>query len=174
MNRSRAPLPVAVDAVEAVRARKWTIGTAESLTAGLFAAMIADVPGASAVLRGGMIVYATDLKHELAGVPEKVLERHGAVSAETARALAIGAARRCGADVGVGLTGVAGPAPQEGHAVGTVHVGLSAPGREPWSVELLLAGDRGQVREAACVTALGLLADLASGGDDDIGNESGR
>lgn len=174
MDGSRAPLPAAVDAVRALRARQWTVGTAESLTAGLLAATIADVPGASAVLRGGLIVYATDLKHVLAGVPEDVLGRHGAVSAETARALATGAARRCAADVGIGLTGVAGPDRQEGHPVGTVHVGLSVAGRDPWSVELLLAGDRGQIRRAACAAALELLVNLAAGGDDDTGNESGR
>jgi len=168
----RQPRPAAVAAVDALRARRWTVGTAESLTAGLLAATIADVPGASEVLRGGLVVYAADLKHHLAGVPAEVLERHGAVSAETAQALADGAARRCAADVGIGLTGVAGPGRQEGWPVGTVHLGVSAPGREPWSIPLRLEGDRGQIRDAACLAALELLADLGATDHDD-GNESG-
>lgn len=152
----------AADAVTALRGRGWTLGTAESLTAGLLAATIADVPGASAVLRGGLVVYATDLKHTLAGVPPEVLDRHGAVSAETARALAAGAALRCGADVGVSLTGVAGPDRQEGRPVGTVYAGLAVPGQEPRSVRLSLSGDRRHIRTAACTAALGLLVDAAT------------
>lgn len=101
-----------------------TIATAESLTAGLCAATIAEVPGASAVLRGGVIVYATDTKHDLAGVSEQTLKEHGPVSAETAAELAEGVAGRCSADVGVALTGVAGPDPQDGHPVGEVFIGI--------------------------------------------------
>lgn len=170
-----APDPAAVAAVSVLLARGWTLATAESLTAGLLASTIAGVPGASAVLRGGLVVYATDLKHELAGVPREILARHGAVSGETARALAAGAARRCGADVGVGLTGVAGPDLQEGKPAGTVHVGVSVPGVDPWSVELSLPGDRGAVRRGACAAALELVV-RAAGDDDaaDNGNESGR
>lgn len=160
----------AAAAVAALRGRGWTVATAESLTAGLLAATIAEVPGASTVLRGGLIVYATELKHDLAGVPAEILARHGAVSAETARALAVGAARRCGADVGVGLTGVAGPDRQEGQPVGTVHVGVSTPGREAWSVRMTLAGDRGAIRRAACDAALDLLVGMV---DEEPGNESG-
>ncbi|WP_173674751.1 CinA family protein [Dietzia sp. WMMA184] len=176
MDPSGAVSPPAAAAVTALRDRGWTLATAESLTAGLLAATVAEVPGASTVLRGGLIVYATDLKHELAGVPAEVLERHGAVSPETARALARGAALRCGADVGVGLTGVAGPEPQEGRPVGTVHVGLTVPGMEPWSVPLALTGDRSRIRTAACAAALELVIAAATGegtGDDDDGNESG-
>lgn len=163
-------------AVEALRSRGWTLATAESLTAGLLAATVAEVPGASAVLRGGLIVYATDLKHDLADVPTDILSRHGAVSAETARALAAGAARRCGADVGVALTGVAGPERQEGLPVGTVYLGLCVPGRDPWSVPLQLAGDRGRIRLAAAGAALEQIVLLAAEAADDVdglGNESG-
>lgn len=156
----------AADLVSALTAREWTVATAESLTAGLLAATIADVPGASAVLRGGLVVYATELKHSLAAVPEEILAAHGAVSAETARALASGAASRCGAAVGIGLTGVAGPDRQEGKAVGTVHVGVSVPGREPWSVELSLDGGRRRIRECACVAAMELVTDVARTPDE--------
>lgn len=157
-------------AVAALRSRGWTLATAESLTAGLLAATVAEVPGASAVLRGGFVVYATDLKHSLAGVPDGVLARHGAVSGETARALADGAALRCGADVGIGLTGVAGPDRQEGHRAGTVHLGVSAPGSPSWSLGLMLEGDREAVRTGACAAALDQLVAIALEGS---GNESG-
>ncbi|CAM2815808.1 CinA family protein [Corynebacterium jeikeium] len=116
--------PAAEHLVREFTRRGLTIATAESLTAGLCAATIAEVPGASAVLRGGVIVYATELKHDLAGVSEETLRAHGPVAAETAAELAKGAARRCGADVGVALTGVAGPDPQDGHPVGEVFIGI--------------------------------------------------
>lgn len=116
--------PAAEHLVREFTRRGLTIATAESLTAGLCAATIAEVPGASAVLRGGVIVYATELKHDLAGVSEETLRAHGPVAAETAVELAEGAARRCGADVGVALTGVAGPDPQDGHPAGEVFIGI--------------------------------------------------
>ena len=176
MSSPGLPNPLAVDAVAALRSRGWTLATAESLTAGLLAATVAQVPGASTVLRGGLIVYATDLKHGLAGVPSDVLARHGAVSAETARALATGAAGRCGADIGVGLTGVAGPDRQEGQPAGTVHLGLCAPGLDAWSVALNLDGDRDRIRTAAVDAALVQIAQLAGGAahsDPGDGNVSG-
>lgn len=163
--------PVAAEVVAALAGRGWTLATAESLTAGLVAARIAGVPGASAVLRGGLVVYATELKSSLAGVPDRILRRHGAVSPETARALADGAVRRCGADVGIGLTGVAGPDEQEGHPVGTVHVGVRVPGRPTWAVHLTLDGDRSDIRETACSRALRLLLPEIR---PEVGNESGR
>lgn len=110
--------------VERAGAAGVTVATAESLTAGQIAATIADVPGASAVLRGGLIVYATDLKRDLAGVDAGLLDDRGPVDPDVARALAEGAARRCRADIGIGATGVAGPDPQDGHAVGEVYVAV--------------------------------------------------
>ena len=83
-----------------------TVATCESLTAGLLAATLADVPGASAALRGGLVTYATDLKHTLARVPQEVLVAHGPVARETAIAMARGVRDVCGADWGVSLTGV--------------------------------------------------------------------
>lgn len=102
-----------------------TLATAESLTAGLCAATIAEVPGASSVLRGGLVVYATDLKATLAGVSPEVLNDFGPVSAEVARALALGASQQCQADIGIGLTGVAGPESQDGHPVGEIYVAVA-------------------------------------------------
>ncbi|WAL63688.1 CinA family protein [Amycolatopsis cynarae] len=108
--------------------RGETVATAESLTAGLVCATLTEVPGASAVVRGGLVVYATDLKAKLAGVDEALLAEHGAVHPEVAAQLAAGARERCGADWGLGLTGVAGPDPQDGVTPGTVHIALAGAG----------------------------------------------
>jgi nicotinamide-nucleotide amidase len=107
-----------------------TVATAESLTAGEIAATIAAVPGASAVLRGGLIVYATDLKGTLAGVDDELLAAKGPVDPDVARGLAKGAASRCGADIGLGVTGVAGPDSQDGHPVGEVYIAVWSPPRQ--------------------------------------------
>jgi nicotinamide-nucleotide amidase len=144
-----------------------TVATAESLTAGLLAATIAGVPGASVVLRGGLVVYATDLKHSLAGVSDEVLATEGPVAASTAEQLAVGARIRCGADWGVGLTGVAGPDAQGGHPVGTVFLGLAGPGHTE-VVRLKLDGDRWTIRIGATHTAIReLLRYVRAGGTSD-------
>ncbi|MCX4094301.1 CinA family protein [Nocardia sp. alder85J] len=131
--------------VTALRAAGATVATAESLTAGLLAATIAGVPGASTVLRGGLVVYATDLKHTLAGVTPHTLATDGPVAASTAEQLAVGARTVCGADWGVGLTGVAGPDPQDGHPVGTVYLGFAGP-ETTEVIRLKLSGDRWTIR----------------------------
>lgn len=149
--------------VDRLRSAGRTVAVAESLTAGLLGATLTEVPGSSAVFRGGVQVYATDLKASLAGVPERVLAEHGAVSPETAAALAEGVRDRLGATYGVGLTGVAGPDPQEGHPPGTLHVALAGPAGTR-SRSLRVPGDRGRVRLMAVTTALDLLRrDLTSG-----------
>ncbi|MEJ2855828.1 MULTISPECIES: CinA family protein [unclassified Saccharothrix] len=148
----------AVDVVNALKARGETVATAESLTGGLVTAEITTVPGASAVLRGGLVVYATDLKAALAGVDAALLAAHGAVHPEVARQLAEGARTRCGSTWGLGLTGVAGPDPQDGVEAGTVHIGLSGPSGS--SVETItVGGDRHEVRSASVIAALDLLLD---------------
>ena len=151
-------LPPAEDVVRALRERGETVAAAESLTAGLVTATLTAVPGSSAVVRGGLVVYATDLKHALAGVDADLLAEHGAVHPEVARQLATGARERCGATWGLGLTGVAGPDPQDGVPAGTVHIGLSGPsgclGRT-----LTLRGDRHEIRIASTIGALDLLRD---------------
>jgi nicotinamide-nucleotide amidase len=134
-------------------ARGETVAAAESLTAGLFCATLAEVPGASATLRGGVVVYATELKAVLAGVPDDTLAAHGPVSPETARALAEGVRLRCGSTWGVGLTGVAGPDPVDGHGPGRVYLGVSDGGRTDVA-ELDLPGDRAAVRQAAVAAAV--------------------
>src|SRR3954453_11190460 len=117
----------------ALLARGETVAAAESLTAGLFCATLATVPGASATLRGGVVVYATELKTALAGVPAELLAAHGPVSPQTAAALADGVRARCAASWGIGLTGVAGPDPVDGHGPGRVYLGVAGgPGTEGW------------------------------------------
>src|SRR5690349_25168755 len=89
--------------------RRETVATVESLTGGLVAATIVEIPGVSSVYRGGLVVYATELKATLAGVPRSLLDERGPVDADVAVALAEGARARCGADWGLSTTGVAGP-----------------------------------------------------------------
>jgi nicotinamide-nucleotide amidase len=148
----------------ALLARGETVAAAESLTAGLFCATLATVPGASATLRGGVIVYATELKNVLAGVPGDLLAAHGPVSPETALALADGVRDRCASSWGVGLTGVAGPDPVDGHRPGRVYVGIAgADGTDV--VRLDLPGDRAAVRTGAVGAAMReLLARLGEEG----------
>ncbi|WP_433760050.1 CinA family protein [Nocardia sp. CA-135398] len=159
------PLTAGAPVVELVRelgAARQTVATAESLTAGLLAATIAGVPGASAVLRGGLVVYATELKHSLAGVSVEVLATEGPVAASTAEELAVGARLRCGADWGIGLTGVAGPESQGGHAVGTVFLGLAGPGHTE-VMRLKLDGDRWAIRIGATHSAVRELRRIVGG-----------
>lgn len=154
-------LESAARVVAAARRLRRTLATAESLTGGLLGATITTVPGASDIYRGGLITYATDLKATLGGVDAAALRRDGAVAASTAEALAVGAARRCGADLALALTGVAGPSAQEGHPVGTVLLGWwdGAPGHRL----LHLAGDRAQIRAAAVAAALTVALELLAG-----------
>jgi nicotinamide-nucleotide amidase len=151
--------------VELLHRRGETVATAESLTAGLLAATLAGVPGVSAVLRGGLVVYSSELKVALAKVDAAVLAAHGAVSEAVAAQLAVGAAEVCGASWGIGVTGVAGPASQEGHPPGTVFVGISGQvdGGHPAVRKLLLTGDRWAVRSNTVATAIGMLQDLLNG-----------
>nr|WP_083661798.1 CinA family protein [Actinophytocola xanthii] len=142
--------------VEALRERGETVATAESLTGGLVAAVLTSVPGSSAVVRGGLVVYATPLKTDLAGVSAADLADHGPVHPVVAEQLAEGARRTCGASWGLGLTGVAGPDPQDGVEPGVVHLGVSGP--DGTTVRTIgVDGNRHQVRSAAVGAVLGLL-----------------
>jgi len=130
-----------------------TLAVAESLTGGLLAATVVDVPGASTVFRGGVIAYATDLKHTLLGVDAGLLAARGPVDAEVAEQLAAGVAVRLGATWGLATTGVAGPDPADGHPPGTVFLGVHGPAGT-LSVRLELAGTRPQIRRATVDAAL--------------------
>lgn len=139
-----------------LRALDATVAVAESLTGGLLSAALTDTPGASLSFRGGLVVYSTDLKSLLAGVPEQVLTLRGAVDAEVALALADGVRTRLGATYGLGLTGVAGPDPQDGKAVGTVFAAIVGDDGEAVA-EYHFNGDRTAIRAAAVDAAVELL-----------------
>jgi nicotinamide-nucleotide amidase len=136
--------------------RGESLAVAESLTGGLLAATIVDVAGASAVFRGGLVVYATDLKAKLTGVDPQLLADRGPVDPEVARQLADGVRERFEAVWGLATTGVAGPTPQDGKPVGLVFVGVAGPGISE-AKELLLTGGPAEVRPAAASEALALL-----------------
>jgi nicotinamide-nucleotide amidase len=138
-------------------ARGETLAVAESLTGGMLAATIVSVPGVSKVFRGGLIVYATDLKHSLAGVDSDLLEAHGPVHPEVALQMAAGARERCGATWGLSTTGVAGPGPQDGVPEGLVFVAVDGPKRKV--EQLNLSGNRQFVRQTSVDVVLKLLAD---------------
>jgi nicotinamide-nucleotide amidase len=129
-----------------------TLAVAESLTGGLVASRLVNVVGASTWFRGAVVSYASDVKYDVLGVPEGPV-----VSAEAAQAMAEGARRVLGADVGLATTGVAGPDSQDGQSPGTVYVGLALPGQPAEAVELTVPGDRDRIRQYATISALDLL-----------------
>lgn len=145
--------------VAALVAAGRTVATAESLTGGLVCAALTDVPGASATVRGAVVAYATELKARILAVDPGLLATGGAVQAEVARQMATGVCRALGADVGVATTGVAGPDPQDGRAVGTVFVAVAADERV-WVRELSLTGDRAAIRAGTVAAALALLMEV--------------
>ncbi|MFP5311537.1 MAG: CinA family protein, partial [Actinomycetes bacterium] len=102
-----------------------TVATAESLTAGMVSAVLADTPGASGMLQGGVVAYRNSVKEAVLGVPAELLARVGSVDPDVARAMAAGARTALGADVGISTTGVAGPEAHDGKPVGRVYVGIA-------------------------------------------------
>ncbi|WP_194408898.1 CinA family protein [Microbacterium cremeum] len=158
-----APSASAEDVLAALARRGWSVGTAESLTAGLVVATLVDVPGASASVRGGIAAYATDVKTTVLGVDRGLLARAGPVDAEVARQMARGARRVLDADVAIATTGVAGPDPQDGQPVGAVYIAITTPEQE--TVErLALSGTRREIRVATVAAALGLCASVLRSG----------
>jgi PncC family amidohydrolase len=147
---------LAARCLAALRQRGSTLATAESVTAGLVAATVAAVPGASAVLRGGLVAYATDVKTGLLGVDADVVARYGVVSARCAEAMAVRARELLQATWAVATTGVAGPDRQEGKPPGTVFVGVAGPGVVR-AEALALSGDRQGIRDATVAEVLHLL-----------------
>ena len=134
-----------------------TVATAESLTAGMLCAELGSVPGASAVLQGGVVAYQNGIKHSVLGVPAGLLAEAGSVDGRVAEHMAAGARRVLGADVGVSTTGAAGPQAHDGKPVGTVFVGI-ATAEVTFYREYLFSGDRTAIRRAACTEALRLVA----------------
>ncbi|QKJ19805.1 CinA family protein [Microbacterium hominis] len=152
------------DLLAALGRRGWTIATAESLTGGRVVATLVEVPGASAVVRGGIVAYATDVKHSQLKVDADLLASAGPVDPAVAWQMAEGARSQLGADVGLATTGVAGPDPQDGKPVGTVHIAVVTPVSTSVS-SLELTGTREQIRAETVRRVLELCAeDIANAG----------
>ncbi|MBX3194988.1 MAG: CinA family protein [Microbacteriaceae bacterium] len=150
--------------LDALRSRGLTLAVAESLTGGLLIAVLVSVPGASDVVRGGVVAYATDVKAAILGVDAGLLEREGAIHPGVAEQMAAGVRSRLGASIGVATTGVAGPDPQDGHAPGEVWLGF-ATDRGSSSVGLSLGGDRDAIRRETVGEGLRRLLELVQGTD---------
>lgn len=139
--------------VAALKEQGLTVAACESLTGGLICATLVDVPGASAVVRGGFVTYQTDTKTLLADVPAPLIAEKGVVSAEVARAMADGTRRKLGVDIAVSATGMASPGGPDEPPAGTVYVGLAtAVGVK--ALPLKLAGDRQEIRRQTVRAAL--------------------
>lgn len=147
--------------IEHLTQQGLTVAVAESLTGGLLCAALTEVPGASAVVRGGVVAYATDLKASELGVSTELLASQGAVDADVALQMATGVASQMGADIGLSTTGVAGPEPQDGKAVGTVFIAC-AWGEKRSVEELSLSGTRNEIRSLTVHAALRMLASVVS------------
>ncbi|WP_458110959.1 CinA family protein [Arthrobacter sp. R1-13] len=140
-------------AVTKAREHGLTVATGESLTAGMIAAVLADTPGASAMLQGGIVAYQNAVKSAVLGVSAELLAEVGSVDGRVAEAMAAGARTLCGADIGVSSTGVAGPDPHDGKAVGRVFIGIAtAAGSFASSYDF--EGNRAEIRGQACAAAL--------------------
>lgn len=138
-----------------LRARGLTLAVAESCTGGLLGGRITAVPGSSDYFLGGIISYSNEVKMKLLGVSPATLEAHGAVSTETAIEMAVGATRATGADIGISITGVAGPGGGSAKKpVGTVYIGIAVPGLAPRALRADLWGDRTTIRQRAVQRAL--------------------
>ena len=147
--------------VEKLAALGCTISFAESCTGGLLTKLITDVPGASAVLKGGVCAYANEIKHGVLSVTRHNLDTYGAVSRPVALEMARGVKALMGTDIGVGTTGIAGPASDDTKKpVGLVYLGVALPGGRYISRELHLTGDRDAIREETARTALALVLEM--------------
>ena len=165
--------PVADAVIALLRELDLSVGTAESLTGGLVCGALTGVPGASTVVRGGVVAYASEVKADVLGVDRDLLAREGAVCEPVAAQLADGIRRVLGCAVGVSTTGVAGPDPADGQPVGTVFVGASG----PWGIlveELTLTGDRDQIRSASVLAVLTLLERALENLRDGVGGSGYR
>jgi nicotinamide-nucleotide amidase len=157
---SRDDRPIQELVLELCRARGLTLATGESCTGGMVAQRLTSVPGSSDVFRGAVVAYADEVKATELGVPEEMIARHGAVSAETAAAMATGARERLGAHVGVAVTGIAGPGGGSNEKpVGLVFLHAIGPDGER-SADFVFPGDRESIRRRATVTALHLVRRL--------------
>ncbi|TMD39898.1 MAG: CinA family protein [Chloroflexi bacterium] len=144
-----------------LRQRDLTVAVAESMTAGLLAATLADLPESSKRFLGGVVSYTADKKMELLGIPEAVISKDGVVSQATARLMAEGARRLLGAGLAISITGVAGPEEQDGKPVGLTYIGVSVDGKTQVR-EYHWPGGRATNRVASVEAAIELAADVLS------------
>jgi nicotinamide-nucleotide amidase len=152
---------VATELIGHLTERGLSVSVAESLTGGLLCAALTEAPGASVVIRGGVVAYATDLKASVLGVSQELLEIRGAVDPDVALEMAAGVATKLGSDIGLSTTGVAGPEPQDGKAVGTVFIACVW-GKKRVVEELSLSGTRNEIRSLTVHASLRLLASVIS------------
>lgn len=159
----------AAELLRAAEHRGVTVAIAESLTGGQVSSTLVGVPGASRVLAGAVVAYATRVKAQVLGVDATHLERTGPVDRDVSLQMARGVRRLLSADLGMATTGVAGPGPADGHPAGTVHVAVVAPWGEA-HCELHLSGDRAQIRRRTVLSvielAIALLSEDGRGGAD--------
>jgi len=152
----------AIAVLQACERARLRLATAESCTGGMIAAALTDIAGSSAVVERGFVTYSNEAKRELLGVPAALLERHGAVSAEVAAAMAEGALAHAPVDLAVAVTGIAGPGgATPGKPVGLVYLGLMRRGSPARVERQLFSGDRAAIRDAATARALNLLLEAA-------------
>jgi len=152
---------LAAEAVRRAIESGQTVATAESLTAGMVSAVLADTPGASGMLQGGVVAYQNSVKEAVLHVPADLLARAGSVDPDVARAMAAGARAVLGADVGLSTTGVAGPDAHDGKPVGRVYIGIATAAGTA-GFEYTFSGSRPDIRAAACVAALERLLEALS------------
>lgn len=156
-------VPDPTTVVALARSQGATIAAAESLTGGAVCVALAAVPGASDVLRGGVVAYEVEVKHDVLGVESDVLDKHGPVSREVAEEMATGVRAAMGARVGLATTGAAGPEPHGGKPPGTVWVAVDFDGHVTARL-LQVDGDRGEVTQAAVDAVLACCVDALNGG----------
>lgn len=152
---------LSADAVRKALDTGRTVAAAESLTAGMVSAVLADTPGASGILQGGVVAYQNSVKESILDVPAELLARAGSVDPGVAAAMAAGARTVLGADIGVSTTGVAGPDAHDGKPVGTVYVGIATAAGTA-AFEYSFAGNRAEIRGQACAAALERLLEALS------------
>lgn len=153
---------LAAQAVENAISARRTVATAESLTAGMLSAVLADTPGASGMLQGGVVAYQSRVKETLLGVPGALLASAGAVDPAVAAAMAAGARDALRADIGISTTGVAGPEEHDGKPVGRVYVGVATDSGAT-AFEYSFSGSRADIRGKACAAALERLLEALAG-----------
>ena len=155
-------LSLAEAVLAACRTRGWHLATAESCTGGLVAAALTAVADSSDVVERGFVTYSNEAKIELLGVPAETIAAHGAVSAQTAAAMARGAVRRAAADVAVSITGIVGPGGGTSQKpVGLVYLGVARRDGACRVERRVFPGNRGEIRQAALIEALRMLEDEA-------------